>query len=239
MKKLILLALLTFFVFPLCGAGLIRVANKTPEEVRAQARREQTERSRKIVAAMRRGVQVMPMYVSPNDFINPGSKTDRTLPEELQAIPWAERLDCVLLHADQIIVARQNVATYSIMAMENVGRETIVTYSLPVHWDNQWHALNRYTVMTDPASGDRYFPRRVENKIPFDKVLIINGYNGRTINFKVVYPRIKDGVTKVVFSDERPIQTELPLNRTPDQIIVVANVQEMLQNSVHRGEDIF
>ncbi|MEG1897978.1 MAG: hypothetical protein RR217_07355, partial [Mucinivorans sp.] len=142
-------------------------------------------------------------------------------------------------HAEQIIVARQNAATYSIMAMENVGRETIVTYSLPVHWDNQWHALNRYTVMTDPASGDRYFPRRVENKIPFDKVLIINGYNGRTINFKVVYPRIKDGVTKVVFSDERPIQTELPLNRTPDQIIVVANVQEMLQNSVHRGEDIF
>lgn len=202
-------------------------------------RKKQQERERMVRDAMRRGVMVLPLRTYPDDYINPGSTTDRSLPEELQATPWDKRLDCVKLKPEQLTFSKYRVQNTTITAIENTEKETLVTYTIAGHYDKRWYAINRYTVMVDKATGDRYFPRRVLKKIPFDKVLIIEGCKDRMLDFTVVYPKLADGVERVVFTDDRPIQTEVPLNRGPRTDYEVSNVQEMLKKNIKRGRDIF
>lgn len=208
----------------------------TPEQ-----NKKEVERKRKIQEAMRRGVVVMPLVVYPDDYINPGSTTDRSLPEELQATPWDRRLNCVRLKPEQLVPSRFNLNNTAITAMENKGNETWVTYSKPCYHDKHWYVFNRYTAMVDQATGDRYFPRRIEGNIPFDRILIIEGCKGRTLDFTVVYPRLAEGVEKVIFRDTRPVQTEVPLNRAPKKDYPVNNVQELLQKAKEqkKGRDIY
>lgn len=197
------------------------------------------DRARVIREAMRRGVVQVPMVIYPDDYINPGSKTDRTLPEELQPVNMLERLDCVVLDKEQITLGRANVPLYAVTGMENRKEETFVTFSLPIFSDIQWHAFNKNRVMMDPATGDKYYPRRIDKNIPFDKVLIIKNQKGMTLNFTMVFPRLNDGVQRVIFTDMKPIQTELPLNRAPRRNLVVDNVPQLLENSQKKGRDIF
>lgn len=195
--------------------------------------------------AGKKETHIMPMLIHADDFINPGSTTDRTLPEEKQAIPWYERLDCVKLNKNQIksldpsYFVTQTKSSYPLVSMQNVGDETFVTFALYIHWDHNWFALNKAQAMVDPASGDRYFPRRVLNDIPMDKVLRVEGYKGRNITYTIVYPRLKESVEQVAFIDTKPIQTELPLNRAAKQTAVVTNVKELLSASERRGEDLY
>lgn len=231
MKRFILLFLLTI----LCSACVAQNYTQSFD----MERKKQHDRERMIQEAMRRGVMVLPLRTYPDDYINPGSTTDRSLPEELQATPWDKRLNCVKLKPEQLTFSKYSVSTTKITAIENKDNETLVTYTIPGRYDKRWYAINRYTVMVDKATGDRYFPRRVLKKIPFDKVLIIEGCKDRMLDFTVVYPKLADGVDRVVFTDDRPIQTEVPLNRGPRTDYEVSNVQEMLKKNIKRGRDIY
>lgn len=202
---------------------------------------KERDRQRKIQEAMRRGVVVMPMRTYPDDYINPGSTTDRSLPEELQATPWDQRLNCVKLKPEQLVVSKFNLSNTAITAIENKGNETYVTYSKPCYYHKHWYVFNRYTVMVDRATGDRYFPRRVLGNIPFDRILIVEGCKGRTLDFTVVYPKLAEGVERIVLRDDRPVQTEVPLNRAAKKDYEVNNVQELLQKAKEqkKGRDIY
>lgn len=201
--------------------------------------KRQEEKQKKAKETMRKDVYTAPLVTDPDDYILPGSKTDRTLPERLQPVHMFKRLDCVFLKPEQITPSRHQVSGYGITAMENVGEETHVTYTLFVFDVGQWHALSKNKVMIDLNTGDRYFPRRVLNYIPFDKVLIIQGFKNRYIDFTVVYPKLSDSAEMVSFTDICPIQTELPLNRSPRSGPKIVNAKAMLEKSKNKPKDIF
>ena len=241
MKRALMLAALCLWA----AAAVGQTVQKSQEEIQKRQReiqerqRQIQEKQRQIQLAMRKGVVVMPLVKYPDDWILPHSGTDRSLPEELQKRPWYERLDCVRVGPGQLVVAAEPVEKYSVYSIQDTGRETWVTWALPVGWDRQWHAYNKGCVVVDEATGDRYFPRRIENGLPFDKIWDIQGYDGNTVLFTVVYPRLKYGVKRIRFTDAWPIKTELPLNRTPRRDIVVEDVQNLIQQAAKKGKDIY
>lgn len=215
-----------------------------------QASRADYWKSRKVVAPAERerifreatlyGRYPVPIHDPQDYYTTPWSRTDRSLPEEKQPIPWYERLDCVKLTPQQIDTVQGQKIEYSlsVIDMKNKGDETFVTFAFRVGWDKQWLVLNRYEVLFDPDRGDCYYPRRVLKDIPFDKVLIIEGYKGKAIQFTIAYPRLDCRVKSIVVTPIKAVQTEKPLNGKGLSIIAVPDVRALLCRD-RQGEDIF
>lgn len=61
-------------------------------------------------------------------------------------------------------------------------------------------------------TNDRYYPRRLENDIPLNRVIIVNKFPKTMLELTYVYPALKKSVVRVDIVESPESNVELPSN---------------------------
>lgn len=102
--------------------------------------------------------------------------------------------------------------------IETDKKETRVTILYPLYWHRQWLTMTGF-VIVDRETGDQYVQRGYGDGLPYDKLLMVNGYYGKCIYLTLVFPPLKKKVKTIDILD----MGEGPDIELPNNILTVRN----------------
>jgi hypothetical protein len=120
-----------------------------------------------------------------------------------------------VLKPEQVIVSSmpyKNSNDTKLISIERAKNETRVTVAVPIHFTGNWINTDSAFHMIDLQTKDRYFPRRLENDIPLNRVIIVNGFARTMIELTYIYPPLKKSVVMVDLVESNESNVELPSN---------------------------
>lgn len=100
--------------------------------------------------------------------------------------------------------------------IENVKKQTKVTFLQPIYFDSQWiHYTKGFTII-NKKNGDKYTPISYDDNVPMGQVVIVRGCNRKVIYVTLVYPRFKSNAKMVNLIETPVVEDPTPSNNTGD-----------------------
>lgn len=81
--------------------------------------------------------------------------------------------------------------------IERRKNDTKVTFLQPIYFDSQWLHYSRGYKIVDRSSGDEYHVRGYDGGAPFDRLLIVKGFNNKYIYVSLLFPKLKKSVKRI------------------------------------------
>lgn len=118
------------------------------------------------------------------------------------------------LTEDQIVLSPTPVTSGpTIQRIETTNNETRVTVAVPIHWDRNWVSHSKGFCMVDSKRGKVYQIKSLTRGIELNKIVWINGYRGKVVEFTMVFPPLKSNVKYIHLYTKYPEEgTLLPLD---------------------------
>ena len=95
--------------------------------------------------------------------------------------------------------------------VENNPDECRVTVSVPIHWDSHWVSFSPGMYIRDCLTGKTAYLKYLENGLPSDRILRVNGMRGKTADFTVVFPALP-GARRIEIGEDMSKSHPVPGN---------------------------
>lgn len=118
-------------------------------------------------------------------------KTDQQMFDEGYILPKDS------VQVSPIPYAREMGNQPMLYAIEQRKNDTKVTFSNPIYFDSQWVTYGAGFKIIDKDSGDEYVVRGYDGGIPFDRLLIVQGFNRKNILVSLLFPKLNKNVKNI------------------------------------------
>lgn len=116
------------------------------------------------------------------------------------------------------LIYQRGMSTKPILhAIERRQEDTKVTFLQPIYYDRQWLYYSPGFKIIDTKTGDEYIMRGFDKGLPFNKLLIVNGFNNQYIQISLIFPKLQKHVKKIDIV-ETPHKDEIDLPSNNDGI---------------------
>ena len=85
----------------------------------------------------------------------------------------------------------------TLYSIERRKNDTKVTFSAPIYFDSQWQYFSPGFKIIDKETGDEYNVRGYDGGAPFDRLMVIKGFNNKCIFISLVFPKLKKSVKEI------------------------------------------
>lgn len=118
------------------------------------------------------------------------------------------------LTKEQIVLSPMPLTSKpTIQRIETDKHETRVTVAVPIYWDRNWITHSKGFCMVDSKRGKVYKIKSLTRGIELNKILWINGYRGKMLEFTMIFPPLKSKVKYIDLYTKYPEEgTLVPLN---------------------------
>lgn len=117
----------------------------------------------------------------------------------------SDKLEEVTLHANQLSVSsRHDGGRTRIQKIETLPDRTLVVLSIPVYHDRNWLVINKGLCMVDCKTGDEYPVRKEAHGIEMNKLLWVEGCQGRSVLLTLVFPKLPKRVKTIDLYNKYP-----------------------------------
>ena len=96
--------------------------------------------------------------------------------------------------------------------VERRKNDTKITVLQPIYFDSQWLHYSRGYKIVDRNSGDEYHVRGYDGGAPFDRLLIVKGFNNKYIYVSLLFPKLKKSVKSIDILEMPHEKDILPAN---------------------------
>lgn len=117
----------------------------------------------------------------------------------------SDKLEEVTLNANQLSVSsRHNGGRTQIQKIETLPDKTLVVLSVPIHYDRNWLVINKGLCIVDCKTGDEYPVLEEAHGIEMNKLLWVEGCQGRSVLLTLVFPKLPKRVKTIDFYNKYP-----------------------------------
>lgn len=117
----------------------------------------------------------------------------------------SDKLEEVTLNANQLSVSsRHNGGRTQIQKIETLPDKTLVVLSVPIHYDRNWLVINKGLCIVDCKTGDEYPVQEEAHGIEMNKLLWVEGCQGRSVLLTLVFPKLPKRVKTIDFYNKYP-----------------------------------
>lgn len=117
----------------------------------------------------------------------------------------SDKLEEVTLNANQLSVSsRHNGGRTQIQKIETLPDKTLVVLSVPIHYDCNWLVINKGLCIVDCKTGDEYPVQEEAHGIEMNKLLWVEGCQGRSVLLTLVFPKLPKRVKTIDFYNKYP-----------------------------------
>ena len=101
----------------------------------------------------------------------------------------------------------------AVTRVENTADACRITVSVPIRFDNHWLSFSPGMYVRDRLTDRTVYIDRLEDGLPTDRVLRVNGMKGKTVDFVLVFPALP-GARRIEIGEDMSKSCPTPENGT-------------------------
>lgn len=117
----------------------------------------------------------------------------------------SDKLEEVTLNASQLAVSsRRGDGKSRIQKIETLPEKTLVVLNIPIHFDRHWLVIGKGLCLVDSRTGDEYPILEEAHGIEMNKLLWVEGCEGRSVLLTLVFPKLPKKVKTIDLYNKYP-----------------------------------
>ena len=109
----------------------------------------------------------------------------------------SDKLEEVTLRPDQLVLSPYGKGQTRIVKIETTKENTSVVLSIPIHFNRGWIRIGKGLCIVDRKTGATYPIQGVARDIELNKLLWVEGCEGRSILMTLIFPKLGDKVKNI------------------------------------------